>query len=482
MHVTTEGSTLSATAESGRRSRRNRPTSSPARCCASAALPPLPKVRTRLPRAYASTISRAASSTRGRSSSSGPSSAACSARASAFATRRSRAEPLVRHRRRTDDADRVAERRLDDPDLAPVWADRLCVHELAHRSEQLLAGAAHPAADHHELGLEEIGERSDTARKRLAGLVPDACRNNVPGQRGRGDVGGARDVHPLFPRALGDRRPRRVRLEAPAAPAAEATTAVPVDGDVAELAAVPRGAAEETAVDDDAAADAGRHREVDHVARAAARAVAVLGRGRGSRVVLQHCRQVERRRREVRDRDVRPARQVKRRNQHAAGRVERTAAPDPDPCDLLGGGAGRRNGTLTEGEEPLEPVARSAFRIGRRDDEAVDAAVGVDDAGRHLRAADVEAEDRPRPRWVRPGTADGGPCAHGRHSYPFVPWTAIPRMKYFWNTAKRITIGRTSSSVPAMITWKSPSPPPTLLNRSKRIFMPSGAVNVAWSR
>ena len=40
------------------------------------------------------------------------------------------------------------------------------------------------------------------------------------------------------------------------------------------------------------------------------------------------------------------------------------------------------------------------------------------------------------------------PSARRRHAYPLRPWTAMPRMKYFWNTAKRITIGRIEQQRP----------------------------------
>ena len=45
LNVTRDASADSATAGSGRRSSRKRPSSSPVRCCASAALPPLPQAR-----------------------------------------------------------------------------------------------------------------------------------------------------------------------------------------------------------------------------------------------------------------------------------------------------------------------------------------------------------------------------------------------------------------------------------------------------
>src|SRR4051812_16218678 len=96
-----------------------------------------------------------------------------------------------------------------------------------------------------------------------------------------------REIESRLARSLGDRRARDVRLEAAAPPAAAAGPAVPVDGHVAELAAVPARAAVEPAVDHDAAADARRDGEVDEVADPGAGAPEMLARGRGRRVVLE---------------------------------------------------------------------------------------------------------------------------------------------------------------------------------------------------
>ena len=121
---------------------------------------------------------------------------------------------------------------------------------------------------------------------------------------------------------------------------------------------------------------------------------------------------------------------MQRREEHAATRVERPAATDPDGRDL---GAGRLERLSPEREQPPEPLLRPPRRLGRRDDETLDTSRSVDDPGGELRAADVEPEYR--------------------RGYPFLPWTAMPRMKYFWNAAKRMIIGRISRNVPAMITW-----------------------------
>ncbi len=119
---------------------------------------------------------------------------------------------------------------------------------------------------------------------------------------------------------------------------------------------------------------------------------------------------------------------MQRRHEHAGARVQRPAAADAGRGDLA-----PVQRLPPEREQPREPVLRPARGLGRSDDETLDASLVIDDPGGELRAADVEPE-------------------YGR-SYPFVPCTAMPRMKYFWKAANRMIIGKISRNVPAMITW-----------------------------
>jgi hypothetical protein len=89
---------------------------------------------------------------------------------------------------------------------------------------------------------------------------------------------------------------------------------------------------------------------------------------------------------------------VQRRDQHAAPRVQRPAAADPDGSDLSARIVRR---LPPEREEPPQAVLVPTSGLGRRDDEALDLTLRVDDPGGELCSADVEPE-----------------C--GR-SYPFVP-------------------------------------------------------------
>src|SRR5215218_4455194 len=244
MHVRTVGSAASDCAASGRRSRLNRATSSSAKCSESAALPPLPNVYTRPPPPYAAITARAISSTCGRRPSIRPASATWSASApGASATRR----PVARvdDCRRARDADAVAERRRDDLGDAARRAHRAPANRLPHRAEQLLARTEDASAEDDELRLEEVHDRGHAAGERLHGLVPHRDRERVALARGGGDLGRGARGEPGLARALGDRRSRDVGLEAPPAAAAAALPPVPVDGDMAELAAVPHRAAVE---------------------------------------------------------------------------------------------------------------------------------------------------------------------------------------------------------------------------------------------
>src|SRR5436305_11422357 len=133
MRVSADESTERDCAGSGRRSRLYRPTSSSAKCAASADEPPFPKVYTRPPFANVEIRRRAASSTSGSSSSTRASSARWSATASDADNGGIRSEPLVRDRRCADDTDRVAARGGGERDRL---ADHLLGDALAHRPHQ----------------------------------------------------------------------------------------------------------------------------------------------------------------------------------------------------------------------------------------------------------------------------------------------------------------------------------------------------------
>src|SRR4051794_33028936 len=300
-----------------------------------------------------------------------------------------------RNRGGADDADLIAQRRALDPHAAPRGRYRLLLHPRARRAEQLLAGAGDAAAEDDELRLEHVHDRREPARERLDRLVPHRGRAGVAGTRGGGDLLGRLEPEPGPARAPRDRRARGVRLEAPTAAAAAAKATAPVDGDVAELAPVPLRAAEEPTADHDPAADAGREREVDHLRGSRSRPPAVLAGGGRRRVVFEGRRAAERAPRELRDGDVAPPGEVQRSDEDAPLGVERAAAADPDRADLRPRDARLGDRAAAHLEESVERGRGAFLRPARLDDERPDAPGGVDDAGRELRPADVEPEDRP---------------------------------------------------------------------------------------
>jgi hypothetical protein len=163
---------------------------------------------------------------------------------------------------------------------------------------------------------------------------------------------------------------------------------------VTELAAVPARAAVEAPVDDDAAADPGRDREVDHVAHAGAGAPAVLAGRRGGRVVLERDRALERAQRELVDRHVAPAGQVRGRDQDAALGVERAAAADADRLDGRPRDARLLDRFPSEREQVVEHRVHAELGAARPHDERMRHAVAADDASGELRPADVQREHR----------------------------------------------------------------------------------------
>src|SRR5205823_2467700 len=143
-------------------------------------------------------------------------------------------------------------------------------------------------------------------------------------------------------------------------------------------------------------------------------------------------RALERRARELDDRHVVPAGQVRRREQHAALCVERAATADADGLDGGPLEPGLADHSPAELEEPRQR-GTGAFSMRRLDRERMKAPLRVDDSRGELRAADVQRQDR----------------VH----QPLRPWVAIPSTKYRWPRKKTMIIGMVASTVAATITW-----------------------------
>jgi hypothetical protein len=157
---------------------------------------------------------------------------------------------------------------------------------------------------------------------------------------------------------------------------------------VPELAAVTGAAAVDVAVDHDATAHARRDGEVDHVPRARAGAEAMLSGGRGRGVVVERGRATVDVLGHGDGGHVTPPGQVRRREDDAGPRVERSAAGDADGRDLL---AGVDNRLTPELPEPCE----SRLWADRRwsDQERLHGPVLAHDARRELRSSNIQSEN-----------------------------------------------------------------------------------------
>jgi hypothetical protein len=102
---------------------------------------------------------------------------------------------------------------------------------------------------------------------------------------------------------------------------------------VADFARRVADAVDEPPAENQPAADAGRDRHVDHVLRAASRAVLVLGERGGVGVVVEFDGHAGPLSNQTHDGELVPAGEVRRREDQAAAAAERPAATDPDRRD-----------------------------------------------------------------------------------------------------------------------------------------------------
>ena len=149
------------------------------------------------------------------------------------------------------------------------------------------------------------------------------------------------------------------------------------------------------AVQNQARADAGAHRQKGHVPAADARAPAMLGQRRRIGVVLHRRRQTELGFQQIFQRHGVPARQVRRRVDDAGRRVQRAAAGDAE-----GGGVRRHTAALGAGLPERGRRGNERPRASRRGvgpaTRARTVPCSVADHGRRLGAADVQAEQKRR--------------------------------------------------------------------------------------
>ena len=204
-----------------------------------------------------------------------------------------------------------------------------------------------------------------------------------------------------------DGRPRDVRLEAAAVPAAADRPAL-VDQHVADLARHAAAATVRAAVDDQSRADARRHHHVDRVAGVAGGAERDLGERAEVGVVVEMHRQVAEAPAHLgRDGETLPAGEDRGRADGAAVVVDRPGQRHADAdhvrgaeaglleqvLDELGGGVERALGVVVDVLGPHRLGEHGAREVGDRGVDAVVAEVDADDRARGA----IEREQRRRP-------------------------------------------------------------------------------------
>ena len=185
MQVSAAASAASDCAGSGRRSRWYRPTSSSAKCCASTELPPLPNVYRRPSRSYVSISRRATSSAMRAEAPRARPAAGRGGRRARSSERHSCATTLPAARSCT----------IAAAPTTPTWSPSAdCTISAAAAAGRHRVGTARvrapgraaarptrvtPAAEHDELGLEQVHDRGEAAGERVDRLGPDRLRELV---------------------------------------------------------------------------------------------------------------------------------------------------------------------------------------------------------------------------------------------------------------------------------------------------------------
>ena len=247
-----------------------------------------------------------------------------------------------------------------------------------------------------------------TRRQIIQRLVPEGVGGGVPSFKGPqdgvgrdlGEVGfqrveqriGTSPCHVPCPPP--DAAAGSVLLQA-ALPAAVAALTVNVHLKVAQFARVAVLSRVQLTADDHAAADAGRDGQVDQVLMAPSRSEAEFGQRGGIGVVVQRNGQRpaclgQARFQTALEREINPARQVRRIFDDAGVAVKRTAAADADAGDFTCAAPKQR-------EAQLQQLPGHAFgaeiELGRRSQGIQQLALGADDARRQFGAAHVQRQD-----------------------------------------------------------------------------------------
>ena len=299
------------------------------------------------------------------------------------------------------------------------------------RLEQQVAGGHHAAADHDHLGLEDVGEAGEgdpepasrpgrrppiaVASPAFAASVTALPSTSLPSASiAPSAESGSRSAASRPSRA--ERGARGVGLDAAVARAvALAGQAVHLDHDVAELGAGAGRAAVDLAVEDQAAADPGPDRQHHRVVGAAGGAEEMLGEGGDVGVVVDEDRQPGALADELADRQV-VDRQVDRGDRDAAVVVDRRRDAETDGGDAGTGLVGLARSRGPGVDQLVLGLAGRALLALESDLDS-----GVENARRHLRSAEVDADRVGFTHRLPEGAGIQTTAGIGMISTPFMP-------------------------------------------------------------
>src|SRR3954453_21380974 len=293
-------------------------------------------------------------------------------------------------------------------DLVASPSEGLAAHDFTRRVEHEIAGGREPAADHDELGIEDVHERPDSGPEMPADPVQDLDRPLLTFVR-QTDEPVRIDRRPEFRLGkLGRGDTRDVGLEVSTARARSLTRNAVVDDDhVTELGP----AAEELPVHDRAAAAAGSERQHHHRLDVAGSAEFELGvRGRIC-IVLDPDRQAEPLPHPPAKVDALAKWDVDRLQRAAGLLVDRRRQPEAEARDVVGAELLDRS---------IEPGEQLVLRAGRSRGLPAPLHLSpvVDDPGQDLGTAEIDADDTFSVQSARlPYFLDGD----GREALPRLP-------------------------------------------------------------
>ncbi|CAH0261142.1 hypothetical protein SRABI128_03148 [Microbacterium sp. Bi128] len=157
------------------------------------------------------------------------------------------------------------------------------------------------------------------------------------------------------------------------------------------MSGVPAGPGDRAPAEDEAAADAGGHDDRHRVVAADEGTAPVLRQGDARAVEGERERSVDETAEHLVDREPRRLREVQRRDRPAR-QIDRPGAADPDRPDahLRDGGEGFLRGGADVRRDRRTVVPAAGLASG--DTRTQHGAVGRDDGGIHLRAADVDGQ------------------------------------------------------------------------------------------